>query len=147
MFLKHRDSLHTFEPTQKIEKREQLHMKSKILLFFLPEQTWKRNTFSHFTSTLIPPSSSTKTLLKGSLWSFTKNQIMNQKSPLYPPSVSSFPLSPLPLFFPNSQGSKTEEGNAVCVWMRLKLEAEWQCSGTGKSSRLPACVCVCVLVQ
>lgn len=31
--------------------------------------------------------------------------------------------------------------------MKLKLEAEWCCSGTGKSSRLPAatsvCVCVC----
>lgn len=43
-----------------------------------------------------------------------------------------------------SLGLKTEEGNAVCVWMKLKLEAEWHCSGTGKSSQLPACVCVCV---
>lgn len=31
--------------------------------------------------------------------------------------------------------------------MKLKLEAEWHCSGTGKSSRLPACVCVCMLVM
>lgn len=56
-------------------------------------------------------------------------------SPLYPPCVSP---SSCPFL-----GLKTEEGNAVCVWMKLKLEAEWHCSGTGKSSRLPACVCVC----
>ncbi len=61
--------------------------------------------------------------------------IMNLKSPLCPP--------PPPCLF---LGLKTEEGNAVCVWMKLKLEAEWHCSGTGKSSRLPACVCVCVCV-
>lgn len=42
-------------------------------------------------------------------------------------------------------GLKTEEGNAVCVWMKLKLEAEWHCSGTGKSSQLPACVCALVM--
>lgn len=28
--------------------------------------------------------------------------------------------------------------------MKLKLEAEWRCSGTGKSSRLPAAASVCV---
>lgn len=62
-------------------------------------------------------------------------------TPLYPPSVS--PPPPPRLFL----GLKTEEGNGVCVWMKLKLEAEWHCSGTGKSSQLPACVHVCVLLM
>lgn len=58
--------------------------------------------------------------------------------------ISSLLIPPPPCL---SLGLKTEEGNAVCVWMKLKLEAEWHCSGTGKSSRLPACVCVCMLVM
>lgn len=55
--------------------------------------------------------------------------------------ISSLLIPPPPCL---SLGLKTEEGNAVCVWMKLKLEAEWHCSGTGKSSRLPACVCMYV---
>lgn len=66
--------------------------------------------------------------------------IMNLNSPLRPPSVS----PPPPHLF---LGLKTEEGNAVCVWMKLKLEAEWHCSGASKSSWLPVCVSVCVLVM
>lgn len=42
---------------------------------------------------------------------------------IFPMFLHSSTAPPLPHI---SQGLKTEEGNAVCVWMNLKLEAEWQ---------------------